>query len=188
MRRTRTHKSPRTLSLGLTLWAAVTISMLLIPAAYAQQEIDPDHFDSPSTEPADQPTSSPSPGSATRYDGNFSLPYAVRCSGKQLAPGKYSVVLHSDGKVGHGVLKSKSQFIEIMSVVHPQDPKRNADVVVVESKGKVRNLAAIQVAGAKFVLDPIFTVDTSSSGKKKHVETLPLTLMALKGPGNRSSP
>jgi hypothetical protein len=157
-------------------------------AAYAQQEIDPDHFDSPSTEPPDQPKSSRSHGSATRYDGNFSLPYAVQCSGKQLAPGKYSVSLHSDGKVGHGVLKSKSQLIEITSVVHPKGSKRGADVVVVGSKGKVRTLSAIQVAGVNFVLDPIFTVDTSSSSTKKNVETLPLTLMAFKRPGNRSSP
>ena len=89
--------------------------------AYAQAEIDPDHFDSPNTEPFDQPMTQ-SQAHATRYDGNFSLPYAVQCRGKQLAPGKYPLLLRgreqrqssnaipSDGKVGHGVLKSKSQL------------------------------------------------------------------------------
>jgi hypothetical protein len=86
---------------------ALTLLMALGDAgAYAQAEIDPDHFDSPNTEPFDQPkTQSQAP--ATRYDGNFSLPYAVQCSGKQSAAGKYSVSLRSDGIVGHGVLKSK---------------------------------------------------------------------------------
>jgi hypothetical protein len=68
------------------------------PGAFAQQEIDPNHFDSPDTGPPDQPKSGQSHGIATRYDGNFSLPYAVQCSGEQLAPGKYSVTLRSDGE------------------------------------------------------------------------------------------
>ena len=175
------------------LWilGKVTALTLLIAlggaGAYAQQEIDPDHFDSPSVEPPGQPKTEQNQVGASRYDGNFSLPYAVQCSGKKLAPGKYSVSLHSDGKVGHGVLKSKSQLIEITSVVHRKGSKRGTDVVVVGSKGKVRTLSAIQVAGVNFVLDPIFTLDTSSSSTKKHFETLPLTLMAFKGPGNRSS-
>jgi hypothetical protein len=170
----------------------VTALALLIAlrgaGAYAQQEIDPDHFDSPSTELPDQAKSGQSHGSASRYDGKFSLPYAVHCSGKQLAPGKYSVLLRSDGKVGHGVLKSTNQSIEITSVVHLQGFKRGADVVLVESEGTVRTLSAIQISGVNFVFDPIFTVDNSSSSKKKRVETLPLTLMAFKRPGNRGSP
>ena len=99
---------------------ALTLLMALGGAgAYAQAEIDQDHFDSLNTEPFGQPKSQ-SQEHATRYDGNFSLPYAVQCSGRQLAPGKYSVSLRSDGKVGHEVLKSKSQSIEVTSVVHPR--------------------------------------------------------------------
>jgi len=39
-----------------------------------------------------------------------------------------------------------------------------------------------------FVFDPIFTVDTSSSSKKKHIETLPLTLVSFKSSQNLDSP
>jgi hypothetical protein len=138
------------------LWilAKLTALMLLMAlggaGAYAQAEIDPDHFDSPNTEPFDQPKTQ-SQAHAKRYDGYFSLPHAGHCSGKQLAPGKYSVSLRSYGKVGHGVLKSKSQFIEITSTVHSQGSKRGADLVVVGSNGKVRTLSAIQVASVNFV-------------------------------------
>jgi len=98
---------------------ALTLLMALGGAgACAQVEIDQDHFDSLNTEPFGQPTSH-SQEHATRYDGNFSLPYALQCRGKQWAPGKYSISLRSDGKFDHGVLKSKRQFIEITSVVHP---------------------------------------------------------------------
>ena len=135
---------------------ALTLLMALGGAgADAQAEIDQDRFDSLNTEPFDQPKTQ-SQAHATRYDGHFSLPCAVQCSGKQLALGKYSVSRRSDGKVDHGVLKSISQFIEITSVVHPQGYKRGADVVVVGSNGKVRALSAIQVAGVNFVFDPIF--------------------------------
>jgi hypothetical protein len=135
---------------------ALTLLMALGGAgADAQAEIDQDQFDSLNTEPFDQPKTQ-SQAHATRYDGHFSLPCAVRCSGKQLALGKYSVSRRSDGKVDHGVLKSISQFIEITSVVHPQGSKRGADVVVVGSNGKVRALSAIQVAGVNFLFDPIF--------------------------------
>jgi len=174
----------------LSILGKVTALALLVAlggaGVYAQQEIDPDHFDSP--EPPDQPKTEQNQVGASRYDGKFSLPYAVQCSGRQLAPGKYSFSLRSDGKVGHGVLKSKSQSIEITSVVHPQGFKRGADVVVVGSKGPVRTLTAIQISGVNFVFDPILTAPTSSSSKKKHVETLPLILMAFKRPENRASP
>jgi len=177
---------------ALSVFGESIASLLLVAladaGAYAQQEIDPDHCDSPSTEPPDQPKSGQSHGSATGFDGNFSLPYAAQCSGRQLAPGKYSVSLRSDGKVGHEVLKSKSQSIEITSVVHPQGFRRGDDLVVVGSKAKVRTLSAIQISGVNFVFDPIFTVDTSSSSKKKHIETLPLTLVSFKSSQNLDSP
>lgn len=167
-------------SIALVLLAALASSV-----AYAQFEVDPDHFDSPSVEPHPQPSPSPTQVKAKRYDGNFSLPYSVQCSGKKLAPGKYSVSLGSDGKVGHGVLQSKSQSIEITSVVHPQSSK-GADVLVVRNKGRARTLSVIKVAGMNFVLDPTFKVDASSSSENQDVETLPLTLMAFKRSPNRA--
>lgn len=139
---------------------ALTLLMALGGAgAYAQAE---DHFDSPNTEPFDQPKTQ-SQEHATRYGGNFSLPYAVQCRGKQLAPGKYSVSLRSDGKVDHGVLKSKSQFIEITSVVHPQGSKRGADVVVVGSNGKVRTLSAYPSRGREFCVRSDLQTGTNTS-------------------------
>src|SRR5579863_4564400 len=158
--------------------AAFTL-MALAADAYAQAEVDPDHFDSPNTEPFDRPKTQ-SQAHATRFDGDFSLPYAVQCGGKQLPPGKYSVSLRSDGKVGHGVLKSKNQFIEITSAVHSRGSERGSDVVVVGRNGKVRTLSAIQVAVVNFVFDSILKRDASSSSKNKYTETLPLTLVSFK--------
>jgi hypothetical protein len=119
---------------------------------------------------------------------NSQCPYAVQCSGKQLAPGKYSVLLRSDGKVGHGVLKSTNQSVEIRSVAHLQGFKRSADEVVVGSEGTVRTLSAIQISGVNFVFDPIFTVDNSSSSKKKRVETTAIDTHGFQEAGEPGQP
>ena len=68
--------------------------------AYAQAEIDPDHFGSPNAQPVSQPSTDDSQVTVTRYDRAFSLAYRVSCNGKQLALGKYSSELRSDGGVG----------------------------------------------------------------------------------------
>jgi hypothetical protein len=135
---------------------ALTLLMALGSAgAYAQAEIDQGHFDSPNTEPFDPPKTQ-SQAHATRYDGNFSLPYAVQCSGKQLAPGKYSVSLRSDGKVDHGVLKSKSQFIEITSVVHLQGSKQRRRCSRGREQRQSSNAIRYPSRGREFCVDPIF--------------------------------
>ena len=60
------------------LSAALAFLALGGPGAYAQQEIDPDHFDSPNTEPVPQPRTADSEVRVIRYHGTFSLPYHVR--------------------------------------------------------------------------------------------------------------
>lgn len=145
-------------------------------SARAQQEVDPDHFDSPDVEPSPRPPMANSFKKPNRYDGNFSLPYTVRCSGKKLAPGTYSVSLRADGRVAHGVLRSAAQAIEVASVVQAQIPKRINDVVVVQSKQNVRTLSAIRIAGLVFVFDPV-AADSSVLAKNWHIDRLPLTLL-----------
>ena len=46
MKRQTTNQRHRTLTLGLTLLAVLTVSMLLVPQAYGQQEVSPTRYDS----------------------------------------------------------------------------------------------------------------------------------------------
>lgn len=92
-------------------------SVILGPSyAYAQSEIDPDHFDSRNTEPIPQPRITESKVTETRYDRTFSLPYIVLCNGKKLPRGKYSISLRSDGHIGQATLHQKGHDIEIAGV------------------------------------------------------------------------
>jgi hypothetical protein len=145
--------------------------------AYAQSEIDPDHFDSPNTEPIPQTRTVDSKVRVTWYNGTFFLPYSVLCNGKKLAPGKYSVSLRSDDTVGQATLNQKGHAIEISRVVQTGAPKQRDEVVVEENNKNVRTLSLVRVSGFAFVFDPKHSADPSSGGRPTHAEKLPLTVV-----------
>ena len=147
--------------------------------AYAQSEIDPDHFDSPNTEPFRPPKpNADSRVAETRYEGRFALPYSVVCSGNRLAPGRYTISLRSDGRVGHAILNLKGHAVGIAGLVYRQAHKQN--VLIVEDKGKIRTLSAIQIAELDFVFDSNHQIGSLSKSKPRRLERLPLTLLAPK--------
>jgi hypothetical protein len=130
--------------------------------AYAQFEIDPDHFETPaeSTQAA-----------KTHYEGKFTLPYTVQCHGRSLPPGKYSVSLDSDGKTGQATLLGKGQAVTVQGIVRRQSrPSRGA--LVVERTGGMTQLSMIHAAQ----LDLKFNggVEHASGVGQKRIETLVL--------------
>ena len=151
---------------------------LTAPCVSAQSEIDPDHFESPNTEPFS--LSKPNADSQVaemRYEGRFALPYSVLYSGNKLAPGKYTISLRSDGKVGQATLSLRGQTVAIAGVVQRHSHKRNSNTLIVEAKGKIRTLSAIQVAEFDFVFDTYRQTDSLSNSKPRHFEKLPLILL-----------
>lgn len=106
----KTTRSVKYGARAFAVFVALLGSVMLGPSrAYAQAEIDPDHFDSPNAQPIPQLVR------MIRYDSTFSLPYSVLCNGKKLAPGKYSISLYFDGKVGRATQNQKNHAIEIAS-------------------------------------------------------------------------
>jgi hypothetical protein len=148
------------------------------PRAYAQSEVDPDHFSSPNTESFPQSKTKAGVAAETpkvRFSGKFTLPYAVQCAGKKLPPGTYSVSLHSDGKFGRARLNQKSQTIEIAGVVRVPADSRERNALFVECIGKTHRLALIHVAELDVVFDPSRPVERASDGKPRRMEKLELT-------------
>jgi len=148
------------------------------PGAYAQQEIDPDHFDSPNTQPITQPRPADRKVKVVGYHGTFSLPYAVLCSGKKLAPGKYAISLRSQGNVGQATLNQKGRAIDIAAAVQREMSKQRDEVVVVENNNRGRTLSVVRVSGLDFVFDPQRWADPSADGKSTRTDKLPLTVIA----------
>ena len=154
----------------------VASAILGASCAQAQSEIDPDHFDSPNTEPIPQPKAPDSTRIDTiRYEGQFTLPHEVRCNGISLRPGKYSVSLRSNGKVGQVTLNRNGHATEIAGIVQKQAAKRRNELIV-EHNGKGRALSVIRVSGFDFVFDAKHSVDPSSDSKSARVEKVVLTM------------
>ncbi len=146
------------------------------PSARAQSEIDPDHFESSNVEPFERAKiNASSEAMAICYDGKFTLPYTVQCNGRSLPPGRYSVSLHSDGKIGQATLKQRGQAIRIPGVVHKLAHKYGSDALLVELRGKTRRLSAIQAAELDLVFDLKPPIESSSDSKPRRFEKLLLT-------------
>jgi len=155
----------------------VASAILGASCAQAQSEIDPDHFNSPNTEPIRQPKAPANTRIDTiRYEGQFTLPHEVRCNGMSLRPGIYSVSLRSNGKVGQATLDHKGHATEIAGIVQAQAAKRRNEVIV-EKNGKGRALFAIRVSGFDFVFDPKHSVVPSPGSKGARVEKVLLTMI-----------
>ena len=141
-----------------------------ISRAYAQSEVDPDHFEGQPSQHA-----KPAETRVAHYDGKFKLPYPVQCKGKQLPSGNYSLSLHSTGNVGRVILKQKDQAIEITGVLYLQAHNEGSNVLFVENNGKMRRLSAIHVAELDLVFDPKPQTEKVLDTKAIKIEKVPLT-------------
>ena len=156
---------------------------LATPGSYAQSEIDPDHFESPNTEPFPQPKTKAAKGTEMGrvfFSGEFRLPYSLQCAGKRLLAGNYSLALHSDGKIGWVTLNQKGRTTEIAGVVRLPADSRARNALFVERSGNTRRLSAIHVAELDLVLDPDQEGKRDSGGRPRRIEKLPLLLSGHK--------
>jgi len=165
----------------------VASAILGASCAQAQSEIDPDHFDSPNTEPIPPKAPANTRIDTIRYEGQFTLPHEVRCNGISLRPGKYSVSLRSNGKAGQATLNHKGHATEIAGIVQTQAAKRRNEVIV-ENNGKWRALSVIRVSGFDFVFDPKHSVDPAPDSKGARVEKVLLTMIVPNGIANQVPP
>jgi hypothetical protein len=151
---------------------------LAIPGVYAQSEVNPDQFDSPNTEHFPKPNAKEAVAVVTeqvRFNGKFTLPYSLHCAGKRLLPGRYTISLRSDGKVGRATLTQKDQILEIAGVVRPPVDTHAGNIVWVECIGKARRLAGIHLEEMELVFAVDRKVEPMPDGKPRRTERLLLT-------------
>src|SRR5260370_37301347 len=115
-------------------------------------------------------------------------PYAVQCNGVSLHPGRYSVSLRSDGKIGHATLNQEGQTIGITGVIDRQGRKRGDDALLVEHNGNTRRLSAILVTELALSFDTHLKIEDSANRRVKRVDRFPLTAAAQKREEHRAVP
>lgn len=122
--------------------------------AYAQFEIDPDHYETREPESI-EPSKTKAPGLARiHFEGNFTLPYTLECNGRSLPPGKYSVSLDSDERTVRVALNRAGQMLRLQGIARRQNRRRQPAAFVVTRNGKVHRLSSIRVAQLDLVFDP----------------------------------
>lgn len=151
------------------------LAALATPCCYGQSEIDPDHFDSPNTEPFPQPKTkegNTAEAGKVRFDGKVTLPYTVICAGKKLPSGRYTVSLRSDRKTGRATLNQKGQTLEIAGAVRLPSYPHASNILLVECLGKAHRLSAIHVNDLELVFDSAPQVEQTSDDKQRRTEKL----------------
>ncbi|MGC2403454.1 MAG: hypothetical protein WA510_26925 [Acidobacteriaceae bacterium] len=121
--------------------------------AYAQFEIDPDHYETREPEPQQSKTNSPAQAAKIHYEGNFTLAYTLQCNGQSLPPGKYSVSLDSDERTARLALNRNGQVLKIQGIPRRQNRYRRPDALVVERNGGLHQLSLIHVAQLALIFD-----------------------------------
>jgi hypothetical protein len=162
-----------------TVWVAtnfIGLALLIAlgsPRAYAQFEVDPDHYDIGQPEPV-QPAKAAPPVQAAKihYQGNFTLPYTLQCKGRQLPPGHYAVSLDSDGRTAQVALNRKGQAVKIQGIAQRQNHQSMRDALLVQRSKGLYQLSLIHVAQWDLVFDPWLA--NPSDGKPRSFERVTL--------------
>lgn len=142
--------------------------------AYAQSEIDPDHFESPNVEPLEKGKTNPDGTTqTTHYDGEFVLPYSLLCNGNVIRSGRYTVSLHFAGDVAKATLNREGHTVEIEGVARKQDRELSSNAIILQLQGVKRTLFAIQASG--WLFQPKGLNENSVVSKAGRFDRLPLT-------------
>ncbi len=147
--------------------------------AYAQFEVDPDHYETRDAEPLPQSrTNSPGQAAKIHYEGNFTLRYSLRfnrSSLSRLPPGKYSIAVDSEGRTVRVTVSRGGHTMRIDGVTQRQNQKHRWNVLVVE---RIRPILAR-------ILPPLILESAALFGRFS-VVPLPAFLLAVDGAAEAS--
>jgi len=147
------------------------------PRAWAQSDVDPDHYEIREPEPQPQSTTNV-PGQAAKihYEGNFTLPYSLQFNRSSLPPGKYSIAVDSEGRTVRVTVSRGGHTMRIDGVTQRQNQNHRGNVLVVERSGATHQLSAIQVAQLDLVFSPTLGFEHLRDGTPRNLQELPFVL------------
>ena len=159
-----------------TLFGLAAIIALAGPKAYAQFEVDPDHFETKEPEPL-QPSKAVAPASHAKvhFAGSVTLPYTLECNHQNLPPGKYSVSLDSDGRTAEATLNRKGAAVKLQGVAQKQNRYRGKEALVVERDQGLHHLSAIHLTQFDLMFRP--SAQSPSYGKSKNLGEVAMILL-----------
>jgi hypothetical protein len=144
------------------------------PRAYAQSEVDPDHYETRDLEPQAQSRTNASASVAQiHYEGNFVLPYNLQCNQSSLPPGKYRIAIDSEEATVRVTVSRRGRITRIEGLTKRPSPNHRRNALVVQRNGASNQLAVIQVAQLDLFLSPTLSLTGAEDG---NLMELPLVL------------
>jgi hypothetical protein len=166
----------------MTIMTAVKTSMItvtlafacLLPAtARAQSDMSPDEFPFSATETtAAQPVHAAS-AKLTKgdFEGKVSLPYEVKCGGKNLKAGQYLLSVKSEQGSRVVTIKGSGENVNIHMREVSTNRRASQSALLVRKSSEGRRLEAVYVEGLNAMLYP----DTNPNGSHAQTERLPIS-------------
>jgi hypothetical protein len=159
---------------GSIFAAALGLACLLPVTTHAQADVSPSFYEvaSPETIAAEhQLIAAANNAKPADFQGQFALPYEVRCKGKSLKSGQYSLSVKSEGTTRVVTIASNGQTMNIRAQELTGNSGASRSTVLVRKSHEGRMLEAVYVKQ----LNVMLYLDTNAVAQSGQMERLPIT-------------
>ncbi len=105
------------------------------------------------------------------FEGKVSLPFNVKCGGKNLKPGQYVLSVKSEGTSQVVTIHGRGENMQMRVHQVSANPGASQSALLVRKSGEGRRLEAVYVAG----LNATLYLNTSPDGSHAGMERLPIS-------------
>ena len=153
--------------------AALGLACLLPVTAHAQEEVSPDVYEMANTDVtvAQQALLASNNPKQTNFQGRFALPYEVRCKGKSLKAGQYSVSVKSEGTARVVTLAHNGETMNIRAQELAGNRPAGRSAMMVRKSPNGRMLEAVYVRQLNILL----FLDINAAAESGRMESLPIS-------------
>jgi hypothetical protein len=154
--------------------AALGLACLLPATAHAQADVSPDIYEFANTETTaatQQVQVANNTAKPADFQGRFALPYEVRCKGKNLKSGQYSLSVKSEGTSRVVTIARNGETMNIRAQELAGNPAASHSALFVRRSHDGRLLEAIYVRQ----LNVLLYLDTNATAQSGRMERLPIS-------------
>ena len=172
--RKETETKTTTVVKGSIFAAALGLACLLPVTTHAQADVSPDVYEVANSETivAQQPVQvAANTAKPADFQGRFALPYEVRCKGKSLKSGQYSLSVKSEGTGRVVTIARDGETMNIRAQELTGNPAANHSTVLVRKSHDGRRLEAVYVRQLNV---PLY-LDTNAATQPGRMEQLPIS-------------
>jgi hypothetical protein len=154
--------------------ATLGLACLLPVTAHAQADVSPDIYELANTETTAAATKvqvATNTAKPADFQGRFALPYNVRCKGKNLKSGQYSLSVKSEGTSRVVTIARNGETMNIRAQELTGNPAASHSALLVRKSHEGRMLEAVYVRELTILL----FLDTDAAAQSGRTDRLPIS-------------